>query len=95
VERSYVSSNIKKVSFTNTGGYANPKVDELFARARAAGDPAERQKAFFEVQGILVEEMPQIWLMELAFPTIYDKKLQNITEYGTGVQSNFDDVFFA
>ncbi|MDB5399395.1 MAG: hypothetical protein JWQ55_1413, partial [Rhodopila sp.] len=31
----------------------------------------------------------------LAFPTIYDKKLQNITEYGTGVQSNFDDVFFA
>jgi peptide/nickel transport system substrate-binding protein len=95
VERSYVSSNIKKVTFTNTGGYSNPKVDELFARARAAGDPAEREKAFFEVQAILVEEAPQIWLMELAFPTIYDKKLQNITEYGTGVQSNFDDVFFA
>jgi peptide/nickel transport system substrate-binding protein len=95
VERSYVSSNIKKVTFTNTGGYSNPKVDQLFAAARAAGDPAERQKAFYEVQGILVEEMPQIWLMELAFSTIYDKKLQNITEYGTGVQSNFDDVFFS
>jgi peptide/nickel transport system substrate-binding protein len=94
VERSYVSSNIKKVTFTNTGGYSNPKVDELFAKARAEGDPADRQKAFYEVQDILVRDMPQIWLMELAFPTIYDKKLQNITEFGTGVQSNFNDVFF-
>jgi peptide/nickel transport system substrate-binding protein len=94
VERSYVSSNIKKVTFTNTGGYSNPKVDALFAQARAAGDPAERQKAFYAVQEILVHDIPQIWLMELAFPTIYEKKLHNITEYGTGVQSNFDDVFF-
>jgi peptide/nickel transport system substrate-binding protein len=95
VERSYVSSNIKKVTFTNTGGYANPKVDALFAQARADGDPADRQKAFSEVQEILVQDMPQVWLMELAFPTIYDRKLQNITEYGTGVQSNFNDVYFA
>ena len=94
VERSYVSSNIKKVTFTNTGGYSNPKVDALFATARTAGDPNERQKAFYEVQEFLVEDIPQIWLMELAFPTISDKKLQNITEYGTGVNSNFDDVFF-
>jgi peptide/nickel transport system substrate-binding protein len=95
VERSYISSNIKKVTFTNTGGYSNPKVDALFAEARMAGDPAVRQKAFYAVQEILVQEVPQIWLMELAFPTIYDKKLQNITEYGSGVNSNFDDVFFA
>jgi peptide/nickel transport system substrate-binding protein len=95
VERSYVSSNIKKVTFTNTGGYANPKVDALFAQARAEGDPADRQKAFSAVQDILVQDMPQVWLMELAFPTIYDRKLQNITAYGTGVQSNFNDVFFA
>jgi peptide/nickel transport system substrate-binding protein len=94
VERSYVSSNIKKVTFTNTGGYANPKVDELFAQARTAADPADRRRAFDAVQELLVEQIPQIWLMELAFPTIYDKRLRNIVEYGTGVQSNFDDVYF-
>ena len=94
VERSYVSSNIKKVTFTNTGGYSNPEVDALFAQARTAGDPAERQKAFFAVQQILVRDIPQIWLMELAFPTIYDKTLHNITEFGTGVQSDFADVSF-
>ena len=39
VERTYVSTNIQKIVFTNTGGYKNPKVDELFAQARAAAGP--------------------------------------------------------
>jgi peptide/nickel transport system substrate-binding protein len=95
VERSYVSTNIKKVTFTNTGGYANPKVDELFAAARTEGDPADRKKAFDAVQHILVEDVPQIWLMELNFPTITDKRLRNVLQFGTGVASNFDDVYFA
>jgi peptide/nickel transport system substrate-binding protein len=94
-ERSYISTNIQKVTFTNTGGYSNPKVDALFAQARVAADPAERKTAFDEVQHILVEDVPQIWLMELSFPTITDKRLNNVLEYGTGVASNFDDVFFA
>lgn len=95
VERSYVTSNIKKVTFTNTGGYSNPKVDALFAEARTNGDPAARQKAFAEVQHLLTGEVPQIWLSELAFPSIYDKRLQNIVQYATGPQSSFDDVYFA
>ena len=95
VERSYVSTNIQKVTFTNTGGYSNPKVDALFAQARSAADPALRKTAFNEVQHILVEEVPQIWLMELNFPTITDNRLRNVLQYGTGVASNFDDVFFA
>jgi peptide/nickel transport system substrate-binding protein len=95
VERSYVSTNIQKVTFTNTGGYSNPKVDALFAQARAAADPAVRKTAFDAVQHILVEDVPQIWLMELDFPTITDKRLRNVLQYGTGVASNFDDVFFA
>ena len=95
VERSYVSSNIKKVTFTNTGGYVNDKVDALFAQARSAGDPAARKAASDAGQHILVEEVPRIWLMELNFPTISDKRLRNVLQYGTGVASNFDDVFFA
>lgn len=95
VERTYVSSNIQKVTFTNTGGYSNPKVDELFATARTAGDPKDRQAAFYAVQKILTEEVPQIWLMEMAFPTIHDRKLHNVIQLGTGVHACFDDVFLA
>jgi peptide/nickel transport system substrate-binding protein len=95
VERSYVSTNIKKVTFTNTGGYVNKDVDALFEKARLSGDPAVRKTAFDEVQHILVRDVPQIWLMELNFPTITDKRLRNVLQYGTGVASNFDDVFFA
>ncbi len=81
--------------FTNTGGYVNPKVDELFATARNAADPAERQKAFFAVQKLLVEQIPQIWIQEMAFPTIHEKKVHNIIELGTGVHAPFDDVFIS
>lgn len=95
VERSYVTSNILKVLFTNTGGYSNPRVDALFARGRDAATAAERQAAFSEVQKLLVEEMPQIWLLEVGFPTIHDRKVQNVITTGTGVHKSFDDVFIA
>jgi peptide/nickel transport system substrate-binding protein len=95
VERTYVSSNIQRVTFTNTGGYSNPKVDELFQKARESGVEAERRAAFSEVQKLLAEDMPQIWLMEMAFPTIYDKKLNNVITTGVGPNGSFDDVFLA
>ncbi len=92
VERTYVSTNIQKVVFTNTSGYANPEVDKLFAEARNAADPADRQKAFFAVQQLLVKEIPEIWLIEMSFPTIHDKKVHDVITLGTGIVSSFDDV---
>jgi peptide/nickel transport system substrate-binding protein len=95
VERTYVSTNIKKIVFTNTGGYVNPEVDKLFAEARTAADPAERQKAFTAVQELLVQQIPQIWLLEMAFPTIHDRKLHDVIQFGTGVHAPFDDVYMS
>ena len=92
VERTYVSSNIQKIAFTNTMGFSNPKVDELFATARRSATAAERQAAFSEVQKILVQEMPVIWLLELAFPTISDKRLKNLITSATGIHDGFADV---
>lgn len=93
--RSSAQTNIKKVTFTNTGGYVNEKMDALFIQTRSAGDPAARKTAFAAVQRILVEGVLQIWLMALNFPTVADKRLHNVSQYGTGVTSNFDDVFYA
>ena len=47
------------------------------------------------MQKILTEDVPQIWLMELAFPTIHDKKVKNVITTGLGVHKSFDDVFIA
>jgi len=33
--------------------------------------------------------------MEMSFPTIYDKKLNNVITSGSGVHASFDDVFLA
>ncbi len=95
VERTYVSTNIQKVTFTNTGGYKNETVDALFNQARNAADSAARQAAFSEVQKLLVAEIPQVWLLEMSFPTIMDRKLHNVIQLGTGVHACFDDVFIA
>lgn len=95
IERSYVTSNIKHVAFTNTGGFSDPKVDALFAAARDAPTAEGRKVIFAEIQKVLVEEMPYVWLMDMTFPTIHDTKLHNVVRLGTGVSSGFDDVFFA
>ncbi|MEJ1978522.1 MAG: ABC transporter substrate-binding protein [Acetobacteraceae bacterium] len=95
VERTYVSTNIQKVVFTNTGGYVNPEVDKLFATGRNAADPADRKAAFYAVQKLLIADIPQIWIQEMSFPTIFDKKVHNVIEFGTGIHAPFDDVFIA
>ena len=95
VERTYVSTNIQKVVFTNTGGYKNERVDALFKQARDAALPADRQKAFSEVSEVLVADVPQVWVLEMSFPTFSDKKVHNAVRLGTGVHASFDDVFMA
>jgi peptide/nickel transport system substrate-binding protein len=95
VERSYVTSNIQKILFTNTAGYSNPKVDELFAAARIGATEAARRTAFSEVQKILVDDMPLLWVVEVNYPTVTDKRLHNAVQLGTGDHASYDDVFIA
>ena len=95
VERTYVSSNIQKITFTNTGGYKNEEVDKLFATARTSADPKVRQEAFTAVQKLLRDDMPQVWLLEMSFPTIADKRVHNQIQFATGPHASYDDVFIA
>jgi peptide/nickel transport system substrate-binding protein len=90
VARNYVSSNIRKgVMFSNIGGYSNPEVDQLFADGAATGDSAKRQAAYSKVQQILVEDVPVVWLLEIEFPTMYDKSFENIVTTAIGVNETF------
>jgi peptide/nickel transport system substrate-binding protein len=96
VARTYISTNIKKgVMFNNTMDYKNPAVDDLFARAGKATVDAERQKLYSEVQRILAEDVPVVWLMEIKTPTIYNKKFSDIITTALGVNDSFESARLA
>ncbi|VTU14904.1 Oligopeptide-binding protein AppA precursor [Variovorax sp. SRS16] len=94
VTRNYVSSNIRKVLFSNTIGYSNPEVDKLADQAAAEIDEGKRQALYSRMQKILVEDSPIAWLVEMEFPTIYDKRLQDLVTTGIGIHDSFDGVYF-
>ncbi|USE77096.1 ABC transporter substrate-binding protein [Cupriavidus gilardii] len=93
VERLYVARNIVKgTPFANVQGYNNPKADELWAKAGATMDPAERQKLYSEVQRILVNDVANANLFELEFPTLYRKNVRNLVTTAIGLNESFDNV---
>jgi len=67
VARVYVSSNIGNIPFSNAAAYVNPEVDRLFAEAASQADVAERGRLYAEVQRLLVDELPVLWLVETQF----------------------------
>lgn len=96
VSRTFMSDNQRKgVLFTNHSGYANPKVDELFKRAAATANEAERKKMYSEVQKIMVDEAAVAWLVELVWPTVYNKKLHNVVIDSSGPNGNFAETWLA
>jgi peptide/nickel transport system substrate-binding protein len=95
LEQHFTSENIKHVAFTNVGGYKNDRIDEIFAKTRTMTDPVERQKLLSEFQRIAVEDMPYLFLTQMAFPTYYSSKVSNPVTTAMGIAGDFDDVFFA
>jgi len=86
VSRTYLGSNIKKgLMFSNTSQYDNPKVDELFNAAATAATDEERQKLYSEVQRILVEDVPVLWLADTNYSTLLNKRVHNAVTTALGV----------
>ena len=96
VARTYISSNIKKgIPYTNTSGYSNERVDELFAKAASAVKSEDRKRYYSDVQKLLVEDVPLAWLIEIKFPTIYNKRVRNLVTSAIGVNESFESVYIA
>jgi len=67
VARVYVSTNIGNIPFSNAAAYVNPEVDRLFAEAASQADVEARGRLYAEVQRLLVDELPYLWLVETQF----------------------------
>jgi len=94
VQRAFISSNIRRgASFTNSMGYVNPRVDELFEQASTEIDEAKRKELFVEIQQILRDELPVIFLIEIAYSHLYNSRVHNLITNGISMYSNWDSVW--
>jgi peptide/nickel transport system substrate-binding protein len=94
VERTYISSNIKKSVWSNTMGYANPRVDELFAKAQREQDFERRKALYHQVQDVLTAELPLIWINEVGYTTVWNKEFDGLPTNVWGTMSPFLDAYW-
>jgi peptide/nickel transport system substrate-binding protein len=92
VERTYISGNIKKAVWTNTMGYSNPKVDELFAQAQREGNFERRKALYHQVQDVLTAELPLIWVNEIGYFTVYSRDFDGLPMDVWGTMGPYDAV---
>lgn len=93
VSRLYVSTNIRPVNFTNASGYRNETVDRLFAEGQSAFTVEDRTKAYQEVQQILVDELPAIWLEEVGIVGVWNSKFHGLHEWSAYSYYSFWDAW--
>jgi peptide/nickel transport system substrate-binding protein len=69
----------------NVAGYSNPQVDDLLDQARQTDDVAARSDLYGQVQGILQEDDPLIYVYRQRNLTGVSKKITGVETYPDGI----------
>ena len=93
VHRTYLSSNIKPIVWTNTQSYNNPKVDELLNTAGGLLDPTQRKAYYATFQKIVTEDLPIDFINIVPYHTATSKKVGNVPTTIWGPLSPLDEVY--
>ena len=56
-------------------------------------DPQKRAELYHELQRELSVQVPLVWVDELLFTTVYDKKFHNLLKSALGAYSSWDEVW--
>ena len=85
VHRTYLSTNIKPVVWTNTQSYSNPKVDELLNTAGGIIDPTSSARPTTPTfEKIVTDELPIVFINQVPYHTAASKKLGERAEPDLG-----------
>ena len=96
VSRTYMGSNAEPGSpWNNVSNYQNPETDKMFDEAALMANPDDRMAAYKKIQDQIVSDQPNLWLLELGFPTIYRCNVKNPVNTAFGVNDGFRDVWIA
>lgn len=93
VHRTYLSSNIRPVVWTNTQAFRNAEVDRLLEMAGRAVDTAERKAHYAAFQKIVTDELPVHPLSIVPYHTVTQKRVGNVPDSIWGPLSPYDEVF--
>lgn len=89
--RSFLTQQIRKgVTFVNNTFYSNPEIDRLLMAGGREIDVEKRKAIYHEAQRILVEDSPQIWLAEVIYVSVFNRKLHDHTTGPLGTYSAFE-----
>ncbi len=69
----------------NSAKYANPKVDELLDAGSREFDPEKRAEIYSELQQILVEDAPWVYISHATAMTAQSSSVENLKLHPTGV----------
>ncbi len=93
VHRTYLSTNIKPVVWTNTQSYSNPEVDKLLNDAGTQLDPEKRRADYAEFQKIVTDDCPIVFINATPYHTVTSTKVGNVPTSIWGPMSPFDEVY--
>ena len=93
VARTYLSSNIKPIVWTNTQSYKNPKVDELLKSAGNELDEAKRKADYAAFQKIVTDDLPILYINVTPYHTAALKTVGNVPMTIWGPLSPYDEVY--
>jgi peptide/nickel transport system substrate-binding protein len=93
-QRLFTTSYIRKgATFTNSMGYSNPRIDEIFAAGASEPDPVKRKAIFSEMQEILHKELPVIFLVELPNVSVWSKRVHGLLTNGLSFYGGWEKVW--
>ncbi|MCA0918783.1 ABC transporter substrate-binding protein [Pseudooceanicola nanhaiensis] len=92
--RRFHTKNIKVgATFENAGAYSNPEVDRLFDEGAVAPTREARKAIFDEVQEILVDDMPVVYLLEIPRVSVWNAKVHGLITNGISFYDNWAKVY--
>lgn len=93
-QRLFTTPSIRKgATFTNSMGYSNPKVDQLFAQGAIEPDPSKRKAIFAEMQAILHDELPVVFLVELPNVSVWNRRVHGLLTNGLAYYGGWEKVW--
>jgi peptide/nickel transport system substrate-binding protein len=93
VTRLFWSQNIRQgTPFTNVSGFTNPEVDEIIKVQGTERDFEARKRHFVRLQQIVQEELPLLYLLEVKYTTVANKRVKNHTADGAAAFGSFADI---
>lgn len=94
VHRTYLSSNIRPIVWTNTQSYNNREVDKLLEQAGTMLDAGKRRAYYATFEKIVTDELPILFINKLPYHTATTKRVGNVPTTIWGPASPYDEVYF-